>query len=371
MKIVLLLFTLLLLHLPATAQVGITAVPFLQIEPDSRASGMGVTGVAVADDASAVFWNPAGLAFQTKSQIGTTYANWLPGFNTDLFYNYVVGTYHLKRVGTIAGHLTFLNLGQQVRMSDENIELGRFNSYQLAGGLSYGYKISENFSIGTGVRFIRGSLAGGEVEGAEINSGSSYGVDLGGMYKHTPFLLGERTTRINLGFNISNIGPRINYTDSNRREALPTTLRVGWSFKYDIDPQGRSNIRVTNDVTKLMARNEKINTGEGEIIYLPMSSLKALTGSWGTYHNTSNNIPVSLINQLMVGTGLEFNYNNQFFLRGGYYYEHENNGNRQFSTLGTGLRYGIYGIDFSYIYTLEEEHPLANTIKITLLISFK
>ena len=125
------------------AQVGITAVPFLQIEPDSRGAGMGNTGVALADNASAMFWNPAGLAFQNKNQISITHANWLPAFNADLFYDYAVGTYYVEGIGTIGAHITFLNLGEQVRTSSDNVELGRFNSFELAGGLSYGFEINE------------------------------------------------------------------------------------------------------------------------------------------------------------------------------------------------------------------------------------
>jgi len=73
----------------------------------------------------------------------------------------------------------------------------------------------------------------------------------------------------------------------------------------------------------------------------------------------------------MFGTGLEYWYNNQFALRTGYYHENENNGNRRFLTFGAGLRYNIVGVDFSYIYTIEEDHPLANTIRLSLLLTFE
>ncbi|MDA0874062.1 MAG: hypothetical protein O3C45_03270, partial [Bacteroidetes bacterium] len=79
-----------ILPVVASAQVGGSAVVFLKIEPDSRASGMGNAGVALADNASAMFWNPAGLAFQTGTEAAITHSAWLPEFNADLFYEYLI-----------------------------------------------------------------------------------------------------------------------------------------------------------------------------------------------------------------------------------------------------------------------------------------
>src|SRR6056297_2765140 len=169
------------------AQVGITAVPFLQIEPDSRGAGMGNTGVAIADNAAAIFWNPAGLAFQRDTQISITHANWLPAFNADLFYDYLVGKHYIEGIGTIGGHITFLNLGSQRRTDETGLDLGRFNSFELAAGVSYGFEVNRNFALGTGLRFIYSSLASGSVGGQKVSPGSSVGLDLSALYKSDPF----------------------------------------------------------------------------------------------------------------------------------------------------------------------------------------
>jgi len=357
----------------STAQVGITAVPFLQIEPDSRGAGMGNTGVAIADNASAMFWNPAGLAFQNKNQISITHANWLPAFNADLFYDYAVGTYYVEGIGTIGGHITFLNLGEQVRTSSDNVELGRFNSFELAGGLSYGFEINENFALGTGFRFIYSSLAEGDVGGQKINPGSSLGVDLAALYKSDPFQIGSRSANFNAGFNLSNIGPSIQYTDNAQKDPLPTVLRAGWAFTTELDSRGYNTLTIANDISKIMARNERVSgDGEGGDTFEAMSSFEAIFNSWGSFErdNGTEVVSLSLVDQLMFGTGLEYWYDNQFALRTGYYHENENNGNRRFLTFGAGLRYNIVGVDFSYIYTIEEDHPLANTIRLSLLLTF-
>lgn len=357
------------------AQVGITAVPFLQIEPDSRGAGMGNTGVAIADNASAMFWNPAGLAFQSENQLSITHANWLPAFNADLFYDYLVGTYNVEGIGTIGGHITFLNLGEQVRTSSDNIELGRFNSFELAGGLSYGFELSENFALGTGFRFIYSSLAQGTVDEQDISPGASVGIDLAALYKSDPFSLGGRNASVNAGFNLSNIGPSIQYTDEAQKDPLPTVLRAGWAFTTELDSRGYNTITIANDISKIMARNERISGNiedeDDDVVFESMSSFEAIFKSWDSFErwNGSENVTLSLLDQLMFGTGLEYWYNNQFALRTGYYHEHEENGNRRFMTFGAGLRYNIIGVDFSYIYTIEEDHPLANTIRLSLLLT--
>ncbi len=353
------------------AQVGITSVPFLQIEPDSRAAGMGNTGVAIADNASAVFWNPAGLAFQRGNQVSITHANWLPAFNADLFYDYLVGKYYIDGIGTVGGHITFLNLGEQLRTDETGLELGRFNSFELAAGLSYGFELSENWALGTGFRFIYSSLADGDVGGQRISPGSSIGIDLAGLYKSNSFDLLNRQTTFNAGINLSNIGPGVQYTDNAQKDPLPTILRLGWGMQMDLDSQGLNTLTFTNDFSKIMARNVRIQEGD-DVTYEPMNVMRALVNSWDSLerHNGSEIVNLNLLQQFMVGFGLEYWYNQQFALRGGYYYEDPDNGNREFLTLGAGLRYNMFGIDFSYLYTLEEQHPLANTMRFSVLLNF-
>ena len=348
------------------AQVGITSVPFLQIEPDSRAAGMGNTGVALADNASAVFWNPAGLAFQQGNQVSITHSQWLPKFNADLFYDYLVGKYYVKDVGMFGAHITYLNLGEQLRTDNQGNDLGRFNSYEFSVGVSYGYQLNKNWGIGTGVRYIRSSLFEGDLGSGgsrTVNPGSSFGVDLATMYHTDPFSFAGNEAHFNAGLNLSNIGPGINYTDEARKDPLPTVLRFGWAFTTDLDREGIHSLTLANDISKIMARSDSSGAD---------NALEALFSSWGSYERQTSQGPVELstFQQFMVATGLEYWYKDLFSLRGGYYFEDPNNGNRRFVTMGAGIRYDFIGIDFSYIYTLEEDHPLANTTRFGLLLDF-
>lgn len=349
------------------AQVGITAVPFLQIEPDTRTAGMGNAGVAISDNASAVFWNPAGLAFQTGNEVSITHANWLPQFDVGLFYDYLVGKYEIEGIGVIGGHITFLNLGEQILTAEDGPEpIGEFSSYEVATGLSYGFKLNENIAVGTGLRFIYSNLvpSGTMVSGQEARNGTSIGFDLAGLYRSNPFSVLDRNTVVSAGVNLSNIGPPIQYTDEAQKDPLPTLLRAGWSYTMDLDPTGFNTLTLANDFSKIMARNDTAGQAMGVI--------EAVFNSWGTYTRTPDGgqtfIDVPLSEQFMIGLGAEYWYNKQFALRTGYFYESPNNGNRKFLTFGAGLRYDFIGIDFSYLATIEEHHPLANTIRLSLLL---
>ena len=366
------------LPLVTKAQVGITAVPFLQIEPDSRGAAMGNTGVAIADNAAAMFWNPAGLAFQSANQVSITHSNWLANFNvSDLFYDYLVGTYYVEGIGTIGAHLTYLNLGEQARTGEQSADIiSKFNSYELAFGLSYGFEMNENLALGTSLRLIYSSLATGTtVSQQRVNPGSSVAIDLAMLYKTNPFLIGENEARFSTGFNLSNIGPGMQYTDNAQKDPLPTLLRFGVAFDYNLDPEGFNRITIASDVTKVMARKKEVIRTQGGVTdttYIASGPIEALFDSWGSFerNNGQEIVELGLIQQFMFGVGAEYWYNNLFALRGGYYYEDPENGDRKYVTFGAGLRYNSFGVDFSYIKTLESDHPLANTLRFSVLMNF-
>lgn len=360
---------------PAEAQiVQTTAVPFLQIEPDSRAAGMGMTGVGVADNANALYWNPAGLAGQQGAEITFTHAPWLPALGADLFYEYLAGKYAVEGIGTFAGHVTFLNLGEQERTDAQGNVLGTFKSYDLAVGASYGTNIMDNLAVGTGLRLIYSNLAGGvQVEGQDTRAGVAVGVDLGLLW--TP-QVGDGKIEPSLGFNLANMGPTIQYSDSEQSDAIPTNLRFGGAVGVNLDEFNK--ITWALDLNKLLvSRNED---GSYDPFY------QAIFSSWGSQEvdlNVSDNPPgdtndcstdptcesIGLLKQLTLGTGLEYWYSDLFALRTGYFYEDPANGNRKFLTFGAGIRYSLVGVDLSYIYALEENSPLAEQIRFSVMLN--
>ncbi len=359
---------------PARAQVSSASAIFLMIEPDSRSAGMGNAGVALADNAYASFWNPAGLAFQNGVEASLTHSNWLPEFNADLYYEYLVGKYHVPNWGTFGAQVTFLNLGQQEGMDKDGIPTTDFRSYDMAVGLSYGTKLTKNFGLGLGSRFIYSNLASGQVEGRDVKPGISYGLDLAGLYRTQPFSLAGKPTTFSAGFNLSNMGPKINYVDKKNGAPIPTNLRVGYAFTFDFDEY--NSLTLANDFTKMLTHTEVDSSGTGDPVVRRDAWYKALFSAWQPIEVTTgpSSDPkvreIGVMDQLLIGLGAEYWYNKLFAARMGYFYENPYNGNRKFLTFGAGLRYSLVGVDVSYIYALEENHPLSNTMRFSILLNF-
>lgn len=366
---------------PAQAQLSSSTALFLRIEPDSRSAAMGNAGVALADNANAMFWNPAGLAFQTNSQIGLTHANWLPEFDAGLFYEYLVGTYHVPDIGTFGGHVTFLNLGEiEVRdVRGQEIRVDR--SYELAVGGSYGLKLSERFGLGTNVRFIYSKLTGGNIDigegGGNIESGtaSTISFDLAGLYRTPEFGLGSSDATFSAGFNLANMGGHMTYNEEE--QALPTNLRLGYALTVDFDEY--NSLTFANDFNKELVRIQfrevEGPNGTTREVAEPDPFYQAIFTSWrpleGERVAGQDPEELGVLQQFTVGLGLEYWYSGLFALRTGYFYEDPNNGDRQFLTFGAGLRYNIVGLDISYLFDPEDESPLANTLRFSLLLDFK
>ncbi len=374
----------------ASAQVGGAAVVFLMIEPDSRAAGMGNANVAIADNANAVFWNPAGLAFQTGSSVGITHSNWLPEFNANLFYEYAVGKVAVDNIGTFGAHITYFNLGTHEATDELGNSLGQFKSYDLAAGLSFGRQITDNLGIGVSARTIVSNLATGiSIDtDTEVKRGVSFGLDLGLLYKSDKFDLGGSKASFNVGANLANMGPTVGYTEGGQRDPIPTNLRFGYAFTLDIDEF--NSITFANDFNKALYRvtSDSVFNADGTptldendraVIERNVDPwYRAIFSAWAPLevdltpgNDREDARELNAFDQMTVGLGAEYWYNQLFAMRAGYFYENPYNGNREFITFGAGIRYNIFGVDFSYIYALEEDSPLANTMRFSVLLDFQ
>lgn len=344
----------------ATAQTS-TAVPFLLISPSSRNSAMGEAGVAIADDVSAVFWNPAGLGFQKGMELSLNHSNWLPQFQqSDLFFEYASYKMDVPSTGgTLGAALTYLNLGEFERRDEGNNRLGTFKSYEIAFTVAYGTRLDEDFALGVGLRLIHSSLS--QVGTArEQGSGTATAVagDLGVLYRPSKLTLPFSDTdiggRLALGASITNIGPSISYIDEDQSDPLPTALRLG--FAYDLVHEKYNTLTWTTDVTKLLvSRTGKIADPFYE------AAIKSWEGD-------------NVLNTFTLGTGIEYWYSQLVGLRFGFFHEDPSQGNRRFLTFGAGVRYDIYGFDFSYISTAisddDTPSPLSETLRFTLTVNW-
>ena len=349
-----------LLVLPDRAHAqGESAVPFLLISPNSRASGIGETGTGSVDDASAIFWNPAALAFLEGSEISITHANWLPQFQqSDLFYDYL--NYHQKMDdigGTVGASVTYLNLGEFIRTSSASPEpIGRFKSFEFAVTVGYATKAFDDLAVGMNLRFIHSALSpfGTDQEEGE-GIASTISVDLAAMYRPTSLdvpLIGDIGNKFSAGINLSNLGPKVTYIDADQADPLPTNLRIGFGYKLFDDEF--NSLTYSVDFSRLLVRRR--SDGTSDPFY------KAIFSAWG------DGTGLRKVNTSM---GVEYWYGSPklIALRIGHFFEDPTFGNRNFTTYGAGIRYDIYGFDFSYI-SAEDNHPLSDTIRFSLLIGW-
>lgn len=332
---------------------GESAVPFLLIAPNSRASGMGESGTGTVDDASAIFWNPAGLAYLSGYEVSITHASWLPQFQqADLFYDYLNYRQRIDEIGgTIGASVTYLNLGEFIRTSSSGPdEIGRFKAFEVAVTAGYATTVIPELALGLNLRYIHSSLSpiGTEQEqGSGVASTVSF--DIATMFRpQSDDLWG----RFSAGLNLSNVGPKVTYIDAAQADPLPTNLRLGLGFRLLDDDF--NELTASLDFSRLLVNRD--STGASDPVY------EAIFSSWGDG---------SGLNKINTSGGLEYWYGapRLLALRIGYFYEDPSFGNRKFLTFGAGIRFDIYGFDFSYI-SAEENHPLSDTIRFSLLIAW-
>lgn len=348
---------------PAEAQVTTSAVPFLLIAPNSRASAMGEAGVALADDAWAIYWNPAGYAFQNTAEASLTRADWLPAFGlSDLWIAHGVYKQPVEEVDGVVGvALTYLSLGEFVRTLNSPDPIDKFKGYEIALTVGYGTLLGTETGVGVNARLIHSSLAPfgtANEQGEGVATGFSF--DLGLLYKPSSLFIPltdiDMGNTWSFGFALSNIGPKLTYIDKAQADPLPMNLRIG--FAYKALESDFNSITVIGDVSRLLITRKGTETDE---------FYKAVFTTWsqGSFFKDQ-------MRQFVSGLGAEYWYGapRLIALRAGFFYEDPRAGNRKFMTFGAGIRYDIYGFDFSYISAFEDQHPLGETLRFSLAIGW-
>lgn len=329
------------------AGVGEATAIFLLIPPGARAAGMGESFVAVADDATATWWNPAGMAFIDKQELTLMHVNWLPSFHLpDLYVDFISYVHPVEEWGTVGGHVQFLNLGETERRDELNQYLGKFATFEVAVAASYGTKMTDNTGLGVNVKFIYSHLADkgtGQEQGSGV--GTNLVVDLGILHKTVEPFFGKG---LNLGANLSNMGPKMAYIDNAQADPMPTTLSMG--FAYDIIDDSYNKLSLVGQMNKLLVR--KHPDGSTDPFYI------ALFTSW---------IDEPFFYDLIYHIGMEYWYSDMVGLRMGYW--NDEIGKVKPITYGGSVKVSAYRFDFSYI-TAEKGHPLTGTTHFSLTIGF-
>lgn len=344
-----------------------TAVPFLLITPDARAGAIGDAGVATLPDVSATYWNPAKLAF-LKDQYGfaLSYSPWLQKLVPDINLGYINGFYRLDDRNVIGASLRYFSLGEIQLVDAQQTNLGTYSPNELAIDGSFSRSFGDNFSLGTALRFIYSNLSSGVVDGSQNRPGTAVAADVSAFYQEDKDFFGSPAT-LAFGLDISNIGTKMSYSDSGPKFFLPTNMRLGGASTFHLDDLNDFTLAV--DFNKLLVPTPPTYDNQGRIIAGKDPNRSVPAGIFGSFSDAPGGFSEEL-REVSISTGLEYWYNHQFAVRTGYFYENPSKGNRQYLTLGLGLRYNIVNIDFSYLVANQQKSPLANTLRFSLVFNF-
>ena len=373
MKNLLLLVSLLLVVKVSSQQERVitTAVPFLNISSDARAAGMGEMGVATSVDAFSQQWNPAKFAFaERKMGIGASYTPYLESIVTDIallnasYYN------KLNERSAFAVSLRYFGLGEiELRQTfDDTPTTVKPNEFSLDG--SYSLKLSETFSMAVGGRFISSNLRFQDGT-QDSQAANAFAVDIAGFYQSREIAYNAFDGRWRAGFNLSNLGGKLQYDENGQENFLPTNLKFGAGFDFILDQD--NVLGLYTEFNKLLVPTPRDFDGDGDIDAEDNTEYQNVSFFNGVFESFGD-APDGFSEELKETTwalGAEYKYQNAFMVRAGYFNESPEKGARQFATIGAGFKFKTAQIDLSYLFsTSQVRNPLENTLRFSLTFNF-
>ncbi|HEX8505179.1 MAG TPA: type IX secretion system outer membrane channel protein PorV [Hymenobacter sp.] len=356
-----------------------TAVPILTLAPDARASSLGDAGVATSPDANSTYFNPGKLGFVPyKYSVALNYSPWLRNITDDMSISYLSGYGKIGERSSLGVSMMYFDLGSINYRDINNREYGTFNPKEYSFAVSYGQQLTDNFGVGVSARYIRSNLVGA-INGNDAQAGNAAAVDLGAYYSKDA-TIGTGLYNLAFGASILNIGNKITYVDPDNPSFLPTTLKLGTAITreidqynkitlvfdaskllvpspyYEIPPANETQAQTAARVTRVNQRNDERN--DQPIVGALFSSFSDAPGGFKEE-----------LREINLSGGLEYNYNDLLYARGGYFYEAPDKGDRQYVSLGLGVRYQVFGIDGTYLVPTgdgSKNNPLAQTIRVSL-----
>ncbi len=359
-----------------------TAVPFLTIAPDARGGAMGDAGVATSPDANSMAYNPAKYAFiESKVGFSAAYSPWLRALVNDINLAYIAGYYRLDDKQTLAASLRFFSLGDITFTDDAGNVIGNFRPNEFAIDGTYSRKFSDTWSGAVVARFIYSDLTQGQVvQGQQTKAGTSIAADIAVYHQRELNIRSVDHAEFAFGINISNIGQKISYTDATtEKDFIPTNLKFGPRLTIDLDDYNR--LSFTADINKLLvptppvyatdsSGNNIVDENGNKVIAAGMDpDVSVVSGMVQSWYDAPDGFEEEM-REFYFSIGAEYWYNKVFAVRTGFFYEDKYKGNRKFFTLGAGLRYNVFGLDFSYLIPLAQQNPMENTLRFTLIFDF-
>jgi hypothetical protein len=355
-------------RITAQERVISTGVPFLLITPDARAAGMGEQGVATSVDAFSQQWNPSKYVFsESKSGFGVSYTPYLSKLVNDIFLANI--TYFNKNTdrSAWAASLKYFSLGDIVLndlVAGSIIQQGVERPNELTLDFSYSLLLDTKFSMAVAARFIRSDLK--ISSDIDASSANTLGVDIAGFYKSDLFDFQNNKARLRLGFNISNIGPRLKYDEGGQKNFIPTNLRIGSGLNVHLDSNNKISFNLEFNKLLVPSPIAVFDENTGEILSYQQPDISFLSGIPESFNDAPDGLSEEL-KEITWGLGTEYDFQDSFALRGGYFNESLEKGSRRYFTLGAGFSLNFASIDISYLFsTSKVRNPLENTLRFSI-----
>jgi len=329
----------------------VNSVYSLSISPDAVASGMGDLGAATDPDVNSQYWNPAKYAqIESRGGLSFSFTPWLSKLAPDINLTYLAGYYKLNDNQAISASLRYFSLGEVILRTDISDPGYSVQPYETAFDVAFSQKLSERMSMAVSMRAILSDLISGDDP-----AGTAFSADIAAYYKQ-PVYFGREKGSFALGANISNIGTKISYDGGNTSYFLPTNLRIGTSVSYPLDEYNSLNFSF--DVNKLLVPTPSDTTEA-------TTNISSIEGIFKSFGDAPGGLKEEL-QEIYGSAGVEYAYNKQFFVRGGYYYENQYKGNRKYYTFGAGFKMSMFRLDASYLISQSQSNPLDETLRFSL-----
>lgn len=353
-----------------------TGVNSLNIAPDARGASMGDLGAATDPDANSQYWNPSKYAFAwSTAGVSLSYTPWLRKLVNDIFLANLAGYWKIGSSDNqaVSASLRYFSLGEVTTSGSTGSEIQSLNPYEMSFDIGYSRKLSEKYSMGVVFRYIYSDLGFSDSYAGDQNTGASaFSADISGYYTTYP-MVGRSECQWSWGWNISNVGTKVSYNNGENPAFLPTNLRLGTTFKFPLADY--HNLALSLDLNKLLvpARPREadfdMNTTEGQQEYIDKledwENMSPITGIFKSFSDAPGGAKEEL-REINFSLGAEYSYNDQFFLRAGYYYENEFKGNRKYFAMGAGFSLNVVRLDASYMLATAQTSPLDQTLRFTL-----
>lgn len=357
-----------------------TGVTSLSIAPDARGASMGDLGAATEPDANSQFWNPSKYAFAySRGGVSISYTPWLRKLVNDIFLANLSGYWKFgsEENQAVSASLRYFSLGEVTSSAAGDVATTTINPYEMAFDIGYSRKLSEKFSMGIVFRYIYSDLGYNTSDVGDNSTGASaFSADISGYFTTYP-IIGQNECQFSWGFDISNIGTKVSYDGGNQPAFLPTNLRLGAMFMFPLADYHTLALSLDlnkllvptrprqKDYTKVVDGVEVPDTEAWDRAYRDWQDMSPITGIFKSFNDAPGGMKEEL-KEINYSLGAEYSYNQQFFVRAGYYHESQWKGNRQYFGFGAGFSLNVVRLDASYMLATAQTSPLDQTLRFSL-----